>query len=108
MIKLFFRNKLMEIANVIYGLWIMGPLEKMLIVYISILAPSTVIVYKLFGEAARQTPFFEAAFISGIYATFAIWLGFLVCVILVQLFKWIKNNIEKARKGIIVKPEWKE
>ena len=109
--KLFFKNKITEIANMYYTFcneWNRSLLHKYVIVGVHLAIPVSYLLYLFLLQlnGAKEAP----AFVVAIHAFY---MYLILCVFIgvtqmgVQIFiRWIKRNLELAKKGIVVDPAW--
>ena len=111
MIKLFIQNKFTEIANFLYRMWNDDMPCRYFSIWLMTMIPGSIVVYNvimIFVPTAIKVSMVTVLFAGLVYYTGGLLAIGILHAILYQGYKWIKHNIELARKGIKVKADWKK
>ena len=111
MIKLFIQNKFTEIVNFFYRLWIEDTPSRYFAIWLMGMIPGSILAYSAimtFDPTAIKFSSVTVFFVGWAYYTCFVIAIALIHLILYLCYKWIKTNIELAKKGIKVKAEWKK
>lgn len=111
MLKLFLKNKFVEIINWFYDMWTDGDIMfKMLAVLVALMIPGTWLGYEwLYSlEDSEKYPAWYLIFIGACGYTiviFSIFCSYRGCTL---LGRWLISNYHKAKNKTEVKFRWKE
>lgn len=111
MIKLFIQNKFTEIANTLYRLWNANTPARYVAIWIIATIPASILAYFAImhlDPTAHNFSSFTVLMVGWAYYSIGLCVIGFIHLILFLFFGWIKSNLEIAKKGIKVTPEWKK